>query len=58
VGKNFQDFIILLCGQPNLEPQSTICNFKKLHMNFKKSFKTGKSFFYKGKKVLPVFNEN
>jgi hypothetical protein len=49
VGKKYQDFCILSCGQPNLEPQFTICNFKKasheFQIIFQFSLKTGKSFF-------------
>jgi hypothetical protein len=49
VGKKYQDFIILLSGQPKLEPQSIIRNFKKasheFKIFFKFSLKTGKSFF-------------
>jgi hypothetical protein len=59
VGKNFQDFIILSYGQPDLEPQLTICNFKKASEKLKKrAFKPVRAFSTKGKKLLPVFNEN
>jgi hypothetical protein len=50
VGKQYQDFIISSCGQTDLEPQFTICNFKKASHGFKIIFqfslKTGKSFFF------------
>jgi hypothetical protein len=59
VGQNFQDFIILLSGQNNLEPQSTIRNFKKASHEFKLIFefslKTGKSFFPFVKKAFTAF---
>jgi hypothetical protein len=59
VGKKYQDFIILSCEQPDLESQFTICKFKKsFRENLKRAFKPVRAFFTKGKKLLPVFNEN
>jgi hypothetical protein len=40
----------------NHNPQ--FVTLKKLHRRFKKSLKAVKAFFTKGKKLLPVFNEN
>jgi hypothetical protein len=59
VGKNYQDFIILSCGQLYLEPQSTIFTLKEAPHEFKLIFqfslKTGKSFFPFVKKAFTAF---